>query len=200
MMPHAHRWRLPIARTALCGYPKRVPEKKGAGLGRLNTQSAQTAQRGFFSCFCLCMSPMGGGGGDALGRAGFFGCQSTNPTIRRSPRLVAGRGLTATQGGIMPSSTRTSEHSPAPLCINELALQSACSAVDMTSLGASCVDDLAAIFTAIISLSADNSAVYKLARIATDLADEYYQTFDLNNQRAKEQLAAIRAAAGGAHE
>lgn len=93
----ATRWR----------YAARVPEKKGAGLGRLNTQSAQTAQCGFFSCFCLCMSPMSGGGGDALGRAGFFGYQSTNPTICRSPRLVAGRGLTATQGGTMPSNTRT---------------------------------------------------------------------------------------------
>lgn len=80
-------------------YPPGVPEKKGNGLGRLNTQSAHTAQRGFFSCVCCRMSPMSGGGGEAFGLAGFFGYQSTNPVICRPPRLVAGRGVTATQGG-----------------------------------------------------------------------------------------------------
>lgn len=80
-------------------YDSVVPEKEGAGLGRLNTQSAQTALRGFFTCVCLRVSPMSGGGGEAFGLAGFFGYQSTNLVICRSPRLVAGRGVTATQGG-----------------------------------------------------------------------------------------------------
>lgn len=81
------------------GYSKSVPEKEGTRLGRLNTQSAQTAQCGFFTCVCLRVSPLSGGGGEAFGLAGFFGYQSTNPVICRSPRLVAGRGVTATQGG-----------------------------------------------------------------------------------------------------
>jgi hypothetical protein len=42
---------------------------------------------------------MSGDGGEAFGLAGFFGYQSSNPAIRRSPRLDAGRGKTATQGG-----------------------------------------------------------------------------------------------------
>jgi len=80
-------------------YSLSVPDKEGTRFGRLITQSAHTAQRGFFTCVCLCTSPMSGGGGEAFGLAGFFGYQSSNPAICRSPRLDAGSGVTATQGG-----------------------------------------------------------------------------------------------------
>jgi len=93
------RYRMILAHRRRTAYDSFVPEKKGNRLGRLNTQSAQTAPCGFFSCVCLRTSPMSGGGGEAFGLAGFFGYQSTNPVICRSPRLVAGRGVTATQGG-----------------------------------------------------------------------------------------------------
>jgi hypothetical protein len=93
------RNRMILAHRRRTAYHSCVPEKKGNRLGRLNTQSAQTAPCGFFSCVCLRTSPMSGGGGEAFGLAGFFGYQSTNPAICRSPRLVAGRGVTATQGG-----------------------------------------------------------------------------------------------------
>jgi hypothetical protein len=99
MMPVAHRWRSVLAYGRRSAYDSNVPEKEGARLGRLNTQSAQTAPCGFFTCACLRASPMSGGGGEAFGLAGFFGYQSTNLVICRSPRLVAGRGVTATQGG-----------------------------------------------------------------------------------------------------
>ena len=99
MMPVAHRWRAALARCCRSAYHSDVPEKEGNRLGRLNTQSAQTAPCGFFTCVCLRASSMSGGGGEALGPAGFFGYQSSNPAICRSPRLDAGRGATATQGG-----------------------------------------------------------------------------------------------------
>lgn len=98
-MPIAHRWRAALARRLRTAYDANVPEKEGARLGHLNTQSAQTAPCGFFTCVCLRASPMSGGGGEAFGLAGFFGYQSSNPVICRSPRLDAGRGVTATQGG-----------------------------------------------------------------------------------------------------
>jgi len=80
-------------------YYSSVPEKKGARFDSLNTQSAQTAPCGFFMCVCLRAPSMSGGGGEVFGPAGLFGCQSVNPAICRSPRLTAGCGLTATQGG-----------------------------------------------------------------------------------------------------
>jgi hypothetical protein len=98
-MPVAHRWRRVLAYSRRSAYDSTVPEKEGARLGRLTHQSAQTAPCGFFTCVCLRASPMSGGGGEASGLAGFFGDQSTNPVICRSPRLVAGRGVTAHQGG-----------------------------------------------------------------------------------------------------
>lgn len=88
-----------------------VPEKEGTRLGRLNTQSALTAQCGFFTCVCLCTSPMSGGGREALGLAGFFGYQSTNPATCRSPRLVAGHGVTLPKEAHMPG-INPSLHSP----------------------------------------------------------------------------------------
>ena len=91
--------RAALARRRRSDYASDVPEKEGNGFGSLNTQSAQTAQRGFFTCVCFRMSPMSGGGGEALGLAGLFGCQSSNPVTCRPPRLEAGRGVTATQGG-----------------------------------------------------------------------------------------------------
>ncbi len=88
-----------LARGRRTAYDSVVPDKEGNRFGSLNTQSAQTAPSGLFTCACLRASPMSGGGGEAFGPAGFFGCQSSNPAICRSPRLEAGRGVTATQGG-----------------------------------------------------------------------------------------------------
>src|SRR5471032_2215306 len=88
-----------LARRRRSAYDSVVPDKEGNRLGRLNTQSAQTAPSGLFTCACLRASPMSGGVGEAFGPAGFFGYQSSNPVICRSPRLDAGRGATATQGG-----------------------------------------------------------------------------------------------------
>ena len=64
--------RAALARRRRSDYASDVPEKEGNGFGSLNTQSAQTAQRGFFTCVCFRMSPMSGGGGEALGPAGFL--------------------------------------------------------------------------------------------------------------------------------
>lgn len=99
MMPVAHGWRTVLAYRRRNAYDSIVPEKEGNGFGSLITQSAQTAPCGFFTCVCLRASPMSGGGGEAFGLAGLFGCRSSNSTICRSPRLEAGRGVTATQGG-----------------------------------------------------------------------------------------------------
>ena len=89
-----------LARRRRRPYYSHVPDKEGNGFDSLNTQSALTAPSGFFTCVRLRSSSMGGGGGEAFGLAGFFECQSVNPAICRSPRLTAGRGLTATQRGL----------------------------------------------------------------------------------------------------
>ena len=101
MNPIAHRRRrADLARRHQTTYYANVPEKEGTGFDSLNHQSAQTAPCGFFSCACLRASlPMGGGGREAFGLAGFFGDQSVNPAICRPPRLTAGRGVSTHQGG-----------------------------------------------------------------------------------------------------
>lgn len=99
----------------------------------------------------------------------------------------------------LDNSTRTPGQFSAPVSIDELALQSARHAIDMTALGGSCIDELSALFTAIVSLGADSEAIRKLAKIGIELADQHYETFELNNNSAKGHLAAIRAAAGGSH-
>jgi hypothetical protein len=98
-MGRSQRWGAVLAHRWRTAYDSFVPEKEGNRFGSLNTQSAQTAPSGFFTCVCFRAPSMSGDGGEALGPAGLFGCQSSNPAICRSPRLEAGRGVTATQGG-----------------------------------------------------------------------------------------------------
>lgn len=92
-----------ISTSYLTHYPPlpdtlHVLEKERAGFGDLNTQSAQTAQCGFFSCVHIVCSFMGGDSGDTFGYAGGFECRFANPAICRSP-VWRRRGLTATQRG-----------------------------------------------------------------------------------------------------
>ena len=90
----------------------RVPAKSGTGFGDLNTQSALTAQRGFFMCAHLVRSSMSGDSGEAFGLAGGFECRFANPTICRSPRLATGSGVTTTQRGTIMPSTNTPDQFP----------------------------------------------------------------------------------------
>jgi len=91
MMLIAHRWLACLARFRVSAYYSDVPDKDGNGFSSLNTQSALTAPCGFFSCVCLRVPSMSGGGGEALGLAGFLWCASL-PTLPFAAHPVWKRG------------------------------------------------------------------------------------------------------------
>lgn len=105
---YAHA-RIILARHRRSPYDSAVPEKKGNRLGRLNTSKrTRRAMRFFFVRMLLSVSYERRWQGSL--RACWFPlvCQSTNLAIRRSPRLVAGRGVTThTKEAFMPSSNCT---------------------------------------------------------------------------------------------
>lgn len=101
-----------LARRRRTAYDSPVPDKEGNRLGRLNAKKRTNRAMRFFyvrtpSCALYERRWQG-----SLRACWFsFLHQSTNPVICRSPRLVAGRGLTAKKEAHMPSSARTPEQS-----------------------------------------------------------------------------------------
>jgi len=179
-----------LARGRRTAYDSGVPDKEGNRLGRLNTKSAQTAPCGLFTCACLRAPSMSGGGGEALVACWFsFLCQSSNPAICRSPRLDAGCGVTAQKGGHMPSIIQ----SQTPSQIHTLALQRAIDAVNVASLGEECVDQLRAVFRAIVALSGNNPMIHDLAKVGYSMADSQHNLLDCSREDMEQNLLALKA-------
>jgi hypothetical protein len=100
--------RIILARHRRTPYDPSVPEKKGNRLGRLKSQKrTYRAMRFFFVRMPQHVSYERRWRGSLRACWFSFVHQSTNPAICRSPRLVAGRGLTAQKEALMPSSTCT---------------------------------------------------------------------------------------------
>lgn len=105
---YAHA-RINLARYLRTPYDPAVPEKKGNRLGRLNTSKrTDRAKRFFYVRMLLSVSYERRWQGSLRACRFALVCLSTNLAIRRSPRLVAGRGVTThTKEALMPSSTCT---------------------------------------------------------------------------------------------
>lgn len=94
-------------------YSSSVPDKEGNRLGRLKRKKrTYRAMRFFYVRMLLRVSYGRQWQGSLRACWFFFFHQSTNPAICRSPRLVAGRGVTAKKEALMPSCTRTPEQIP----------------------------------------------------------------------------------------
>lgn len=88
-----------IALSFKPAYSQPVADKEATGFDSSNYSRRITATRRLFfvriTSVCLLWAAVVG----RLRPAGFLECRSVNPAICRSPRLTAGSGLTATQGG-----------------------------------------------------------------------------------------------------
>lgn len=102
-----------LAMLASRRYSVSVPDKEGNRLGRLKRKKrTHRAMRFFYVRMLLRVSYGRQWQGSLRACWFFFFHQSTNPAICRSPRLVAGRGVTAKKEAPMPSCTRTPEQFP----------------------------------------------------------------------------------------
>jgi hypothetical protein len=97
-----------LASRRRTAYDAIVPDKEGNRLGRLNRKKrTDRAMRFFYVHMPSYVSYERRWRGSLRACWFFFFHQSTNPAIRRSPRLVAGRGLTVKKEATMPSCTPT---------------------------------------------------------------------------------------------
>lgn len=118
LAPAVGAWLRGAVATALASrgrtaYDSPIPEKEGIRLGRLHAQKrTDRAMRFFYVRLPSCVSYERRWRGSLRACWFSFVRQSTNPAICRSPRLVAGRGLTAQKEATMSSSTRTPVQTP----------------------------------------------------------------------------------------
>lgn len=79
-------------------YDSNVPEKEGTGLGRPNKGAHRPRNAAFLCAIAFVRLQWAAVAGKPKGLP-VPSCRSSNPAICRSPRLDAGRGSTAQEGG-----------------------------------------------------------------------------------------------------
>src|SRR5471030_2046526 len=91
----------------------------------------------------------------------------------------------------MPSITQ----SQTPSQIQTLALQRAIDAVNVASLGEECVDQLRAVFRAIVALSCNSPMIHDLAKVGYSMADSQSNLLDCSREDMEQNLLALKAMA-----
>lgn len=92
----------------------------------------------------------------------------------------------------MSSTTQTHTHTSSEH--HDLLILHATDAIDMASLGASCVSDLRAVLQAIMRLSRDDNFIHDLARVGFQLAGDRHDVLDCEHQAMKSKLLALMGA------
>ncbi|MET3132630.1 hypothetical protein AAKU55_002907 [Oxalobacteraceae bacterium GrIS 1.11] len=87
-----------------------APKKEGAGFSSSNKKAHERRNAVFFRVLAFVRLPWAAVAGKPSGLP-VPSCRSANPTICRPPRLAAGRGSTAQEGGITMPCTTTSPQS-----------------------------------------------------------------------------------------
>ena len=83
--------------------------------------------------------------------------------------------------------------SQTPSQIHTLALQRAIDAVNVASLGEECVDQLRAVFRAIVALSGNNPMIHDLAKVGYSMADSQHNLLDCSREDMEQNLLALKA-------
>ena len=76
--------------------------------------------------------------------------------------------------------------------LHELKLNSTREALNAASLTVFCLDELSAIFSALVDLSADHDVVFRLAKVGLHMANTHRDTFDYEQEELQDKFDHLR--------